>query len=578
MTRSKKGRRDDTRRPFRVAASAPAPPSPLAAGSDEGPSRSVPSPTGDPTAVWKRALSASAPAMLLAAVLLLPFAGKAFTIDDTVFMRQAEWVLHDPLHPSALTMVWSEQPRPMRLSQVMPTGPLMAWLLVPAALAGGSEVVGHLVQLLLLALAIFEAAALALRLGYDDSVARLSSMFLASTPAVLGMAGTVMPDVAAMTFGLVGIERLCAWREDRRMAAAVLAALGLGLAPLARSHLLLLPGLAICLLEFPWRRDAWRQWLPVVAAPVLTLALIGLSRDPLGGSADMVRSAGLFSSLANVRSNAIAFGVHWVLLLPLGLAWILARGRRFWLSPLPYLGIAAAVAMIVQAGSTRWLWIAPAAGLGIAVVVDVVLECVRERDMRVLALALWLLIALPIVVYLHFPSKYLVASAPAAAILAAAAVLALPPPRAIAVGAALVTAGSLLGTLILQADANLAGLGRRAVAELIVPRVAAGERVWFNANWGFQWYAERAGATILTSTPPFPTPGDLIVSSQVTIYAIPIQTFPKRELLATVSDKSPGGRIISSELGAGFYSNGWGYLPWAWGSTEVDRFELWRVR
>ena len=88
--------------------------------------------------------------------------GKAFTIDDTVFMRQAVWALEDPLHPSALTMVWSEVPRPMRLSQVMPTGPLMAWLLTPAALAGGSEVVAHLVQLLLLALAILEVAALVL--------------------------------------------------------------------------------------------------------------------------------------------------------------------------------------------------------------------------------------------------------------------------------------------------------------------------------------------------------------------------------------------------------------------------------
>jgi hypothetical protein len=369
--------------------------------------------------------------MLLAAVLLLPFASKAFTIDDTVFMRQAEWALHDPLHPSALTMVWSEVPRPMRLSQVMPTGPLMAWLLTPAALAGGSEVVAHLVQLLLLTLSIFEVACVALRLGYDDSVAQLSAMFLAATPAVLGMAGTVFPDVAAMTFGLVGIERLCAWRDQRRTTAGVVAALALGLAPLARSHLLLLPGLAICLLELPWqrgawRRGAWRAWLPVVAAPMITLALIELTRDPLGGSADMVRSAGLFSSLGNVRSNAIAFGVHWVLLLPLGLAWMLARGRRFWLSPLPYLGIAAAAGMLMQASSSRWLWIAPLAGLGIAVVVDVVIDCVRTRDARRIALALWLLVALPVVVYLHFPSKYLVVCAPAAAIVAAAAVLALP--------------------------------------------------------------------------------------------------------------------------------------------------------
>ena len=534
--------------------------------------------SGRRPALWTKALRAATPALLLAALLLLPFVGKAFTIDDTVFMYQASYALGDPLHPSALTMVWSEVPRPMRLSQVMPTGPLMAWLLTPAALAGGSEVVAHLMQLLLFALAIFEVAALTLRLGLDEAAARLSAFFLASTPAVLAMAGTAMPDVAAMTFGIVGIERLYAWRQEGRVAAGVLAAAALGLAPLARSHLLLLLGLAPFLLERPTRGGPWRQWLPVVAAPLLTFAILRLTQDPLGVSTDMVRSAGLFSSFGNVRSNAIAFGVHWVLVLPLGIAWMLARGRRFWISPLPYLGVVAAAGALAYGAETRWLWLAPAAGLGVVVVADVLRDCLQQRDAGRIALGLWLLIALPIVVYLHFPSKYLVACAPAAAIVASSAVLALPRGRAIAISAGLVAAGALLGVSILQADATFAGLGRRAVAELIAPRVAAGERVWFNANWGFQWYAERAGATILTTTEPHPVRGDLIVSSAVTASAIRVQAFQRRELVATVTDSSAGGRVMNLQSGAGFYSNGWGYLPWAWGTTEIDRFELWRLR
>jgi hypothetical protein len=525
---------------------------------------------------WQRVLSAAAPGVLLAAVLLLPFAGKAFTIDDTVFMRQAEWVLTDPLHPSALTMVWSEVPRPMRLSQVMPTGPLMAWLLAPAAAAGGSEVVGHVVQLLLLLVAVVEVAALAVRLGFGDDVARLAALLLASTPAVLGMAGTVMPDVAAMSFALVGIERLCAWRSTGRTADGAVAALALALAPLARSHVVLLLGLAPFLLGLPWKDSTWKRWWPVVAAPLATGLLIFVTRDPQGGSSDMMQAAGMFSRLANVRSNAIAFGVHWILLLPLGLAWMAARGRSFFLSPFPYVGVAiAAAALRSQPG---WLWIAPVAGLGLAVVADVVVDCAKSRDPHRIALGLWLLVALPIVVYLHFPSKYLVVSAPAAAILAAAALTKLPPRIATGAGIALVGAGALFGTLILQADATFAGLGRRAVDELVRPNTAAGKNVWFNANWGFQWYAERAGARILTTTPPKPQSGDLIVSARETITAIPIQSFRQRELVATVTDASPGGRILSSALGAGFYSNGWGYLPWVWGTTEVDRFELWRLR
>jgi len=516
--------------------------------------------------------------MLLAAVLLLPFAGKAFTIDDTLFLREAEHSLVDPLHPSALVIVWSESSNPVRLSQVMPNGPLMGWLLVPAILAGGSEIVAHLLQLALLALALFEAATLALRLGCDDEVARLASLLLAATPPVLAMAGTAMPDVAAMTFGLVGIERLYAWREHGKARDGALAALALGLAPLARSHVLLLLLLAPFVLGLPSRREQLRRWWPVAAAPVLTVALLTLTRDPGGSSADLVRSAGLFSDIGNIRSNAIAFGVHLVLLIPVGLAWMIARGRRFWLSPLPWIAVAAAAAALIYGNETRRLWLAPVAGLGIAVLADIARDAAAQRDPTRAMLALWMLVALPIVVYLHFPSKYLVPCAPAAAIIAAAALMQLPRARAVGLAAALIAASSLVGVLILRADEVFAGLGRRAVEELVAPQVAAGNKVWFNGHWGFQWYAERAGARCVTTTQPHPARGDYIVSAAVTITGVPIQAFRDRELVATVSDEAPGGRIISGAEGAGFYSNGWGYLPWVWGRGPVDRFELWRIR
>ncbi len=72
-------------------------------------------------------------------------------------------------------------------------------------------------------------------------------------------------------------------------------------------------------------------------------------------------------------------------------------------------------------------------------------------------------------------------------------------------------AGCALGFAILRADAAFADVGRRAAAELIAPRIAAGERVWFLGRWGFQWYAERAGARPVTLTAPFPARGDEVV-------------------------------------------------------------------
>lgn len=46
-------------------------------------------------------------AMLLAALLVLPFLDTPFTIDDPIYLREAQHILVDPLHPQAFSMVWS---------------------------------------------------------------------------------------------------------------------------------------------------------------------------------------------------------------------------------------------------------------------------------------------------------------------------------------------------------------------------------------------------------------------------------------------------------------------------------------
>ena len=73
--------------------------------------------------------------------------------------------------------------------------------------------------------------------------------------------------------------------------------------------------------------------------------------------------------------------------------------------------------------------------------------------------------------------------------------------------------GSVLGLLILQADARLAAVGREAAARLVAPQVAAGKTVWYAGSWGFHWYAEAAGARPLGADPGGPRPGDYIVYS-----------------------------------------------------------------
>src|ERR1039458_9189345 len=121
--------------------------------------------------------------MVLAALLVLPFLNTPFTIDDPIYLREAQHVLADPLHPQAFTMVWSTDLN-LRVSQILPGGIAVPYLLIPAALARCAEWAGHLTQLVLLLAALFAAALAALRFGLDLRQARLTALLTAACPAV----------------------------------------------------------------------------------------------------------------------------------------------------------------------------------------------------------------------------------------------------------------------------------------------------------------------------------------------------------------------------------------------------------
>jgi hypothetical protein len=56
-----------------------------------------------------------------------------------------------------------------------------------------------------------------------------------------------------------------------------------------------------------------------------------------------------------------------------------------------------------------------------------------------------------------------------------------------------------------------------------------------------------------------------------------IEWYPHRTRLASLVDRTPGGRIMCDELGAGFFANGSGYFPWVWGDVPLDELVLWRI-
>ncbi len=535
------------------------------------------------------ALRCAAPGVLLAALVLLPFLGKAFTIDDPLFLMQAQQLLRDPLHPTAFEVVWGDVPQ--RLSSIMPSGPSMAYLLAPAVRLDAQEWGVHLIQLIVLVGGVLATTSLALRLSLGRTRATLAGLLLASTPAVLAMAGTAMPDVLAMSLGALAMDQFVAWQEERLLWHGILSAVAFALAVLARSHLLLLLGVGALLSLQPedlWRRRPFalkpHRLAPLCAGLLLAWCVQRLTRDPQTDAVGIFGAAQSFVTWRHLDRHLVALFGHWALSLPLAIPWLLLRRREvrtwpFW---------PAAALLLILTWSTGWRrmpWIALPAALGVLCFIDLFVDAWTRRDRIQLCLFAWLFLPLAVLFYVQVAPKYHVAAAPAMAILLCRH---LPSRNCLRGGLSAlfggtILAGTTLSVLILLADARMAGLGKQAAATMIAPAVSAGHTVWFAGHWGFQFYALKAGGRPLTRTPPFPRSGDLIVGSSLPGGDLDAR-YTHGPLLRVLSDSTPGGRIMSKGDGADFYSNfsgweGWeGYLPWVWGRGEIARFTLWQMQ
>lgn len=523
------------------------------------------------------ALRCAAPALLVITLVLVPFVDGAFTIDDPTLLDEALQARGDPLHPVPLEGVWGH-------------GPVMAWLLVPAVASAHPERTAHVTQLALMALAVIAAVSLGLRLGLAPAWATASGLLIAANPTALGMASTAMPDVAAMALGVAGVERLVAWRDGGGVLRAISAALLLALATLARAPLAALLFIGALLLaadpsgKMRLRTARWIAWLPLAAAPVLVALVLIVLRRPESSVASTTAVIATLNHAINVPRNAVSFFVHVVFAIPLAIPWALLRARSFvrrWPVLLVALAPATLLARFVE-GPHPGIMIAVAA-FGFTVVADVVADAWARRDLLQLTLAAWLFTPLAAIVYTHFPAKYLLAAAPAVALLVAREATRHAPRRAWAVVGATIAAGGALGLLVVRADDAFASFGRRAAEELVAAPVAAGERVWFMPDWGFRWYARRAGGIPTTTQPPYPEHGDLLVSSEKTYQPGDVQRMvvaryrSRIRHIVRLQEGRPGGRTMDMTHGAGFFSNAWGDLPWTWSSEPLDAFDLWRI-
>jgi 4-amino-4-deoxy-L-arabinose transferase-like glycosyltransferase len=537
----------------------------------------------------------------LTLLLLAPFAGAAFGIDDPVFLAVARQIGAAPSDPFGFEMAWDATALEVARFNLNP--PLFSYWLAPwLALAGERETWLHVAGWPFALLGVLCFHGIARRAG----VAALpASALLLTTPAFLVLSTTLQLDVPVAALLLAAVYALLCGRDGGGRSAEWCAGLAAAAAGLTKYvGLAALPLLAAGLVLLPRRGSPWSagSWLRVVGVPALAFAAWGTFSYARYGFVHY--AAGL--ALVGERSGVPAeLANHWLslpiwyggaLVFPLCFAArALTRGERAAAATLLGVAAGAAVAAFVlpDGEPRRRAPLEPEEAVLAALCFGAAVGCAalvlrrgREllRDPLDRFLLLWAggFAVFSLFVNWHVNAADALLVAPPWLLLLLRCHATRPSARAQWGFAAVSLALSLA---LAAADAAQRNVYRSAAERLAGAIGAAPGTRWQVGQWGFQHYLEPQGFRPLlprtrdAAGSPL-APGDWVASarnvSQLDVAGY-MAGFRVRPIASFAFPTRNPLRTTNPDAGAGFYSHHGGYVPFAWSREPLDEIGLGRV-
>jgi len=479
-------------------------------------------------------------ALLLA--LTLPFTGRAFNIDEPLYLGAARHLLAHPFDPLGAPSAWHGAATTYFHDSYNP--PLTAYLLAPAiAIAGGRA---WPLRLLAIGVALLTLRSLT-RVGQQLGVPGRAFLLLAASPLFALCSVSVMADMPSLWLSALAWQAALAARPASAGAWA-------GLSSLAKySSLLNFP---ICWLA--QRSGRARALTVAIGAGIFGLWCLSNLAGP--GSLHVVAAA-RFARFEPRRLFQIAGAfVAGVGLAGLPAALLLLRWDR---------ALVAATAL-----GAIWGGLAPVQPLvsgiafasGSALLLAALRASWRHRHGFLLG-ALWLQ-ALYAVGFVHFgAARYaLPLLAPMLFLLALGGEIDL---RAGARWWTAIGTGVVLALGLSWADAGYADAWRRAAERL--PSAARG---FGTGAWGFQWYATDRGYRPLEPRLDLRA-GDLLAEPEgIHVSRPPPALAALLEAQGSIDVASPWLRVMDRSASAGLYSSDWGLLPFGLRRGARERVAL----
>lgn len=529
--------------------------------------------------------TASTTAMILFGLWLFATAfniDKAYHVDDTAYLEMARWIAQNPLHPMSGLLSWGADYGPIHFTN---QPPLYFYLMAGwGLLFGWSEIAMHTLMSIFTFWVIWGFYRLARIVTPDAPL--LPTALLALSPAFVVSQNT-----------MVDIPLLALWIEFFRVLLDpnvsgrwryLFAGVLCGLAMLIKyTSLVLLPVLVLHILIVGYFAQlAW------VLLPISILAAwSGFNYWEYGG----IHMAG--RTVASKPVSAYLYSaLYWVSVLgaitPFAGLFFYARQRYskikssylFWNSVL-----------ILFCGAYLvffcWLFAFPdrhAVNIAIqflflltgfsllGMLIAAALKKILNKNLNAneSVLLCWIFTAAGFIVVLapFMAERHVMLALPPILLLCDAWFVSKLKPRWVITAALVFTV--LLTALLASADRWYADIYRNQ-AERIRDSLPVDATVWFNSNWGWQWYAQRAGMRMYSNLPDHQSPraGDYFVTTEKVCCALALPVSLKFEPIKTVViDRATRVQRLAS---ISFYSSGW--QAWGYSYEPIEKFQILRV-
>jgi len=507
---------------------------------------------------------------------------KAYHVDDTAYLEMARWILENPLRPMSGILSWGSDYQPIHYTN---QPPLYFYLMAGWGwVFGWEEISMHALMSVFTFWAVFAFHRLARIVTPGASI--LPTILLAFSPVFVYGQNT-MVDIPLLAVWLEFFRVLLDPKIDNKWRYLLSGTL-LGLAMLVKySSLALLPILFMHIVFVGGARRLFWILLPVG----VMASWCGFNYWEYGGIHMMGRPVASRSLSTYVQSS-----LYWISALGaiLPFAGLYFYGyHRLIQSPLFKLVWQLIVALLCSSYVFFGIWLAAhpekhlvnlvlqisflVSGTGLVVLLMVI--GVEKARLKTLNSIEWILLS-----WFAAAAGFIIVLAP---FIAARHVLFALPPLIlllnrwvlVRVDTKYVTALAVLTTLVIScliavADRWYADI-YRVQAQAIRSMLPANSVVWFNGNWGWQWYAEKANMRMLSNIPDrlSPSVGDYFVATNNVCCAL---SPPYSLQLERINTISIGRETIIQRLASiSLYASNW--QVWGYSVSPIEKFEISRV-